>query len=130
MTQHGLEHALVVGEVLPHRPRHDEAALVAAAEMVDDAGDHIGRDPDVVDGQVTIPADAEVTTDVGGTDAHGEHVVTVRAQERREGGQLVVAGLAVHDRGTPRRAENITGYRVVPFTAIVLVRLAEASDLD
>lgn len=38
--------------------------------------------------------------------------------------------LAVHDRGTPRRAENVTGYRVVPFTAIVLVRLAEASDLD
>ena len=38
--------------------------------------------------------------------------------------------LAVHDRGTPRRAENVTGYRVVPFTAIVLVRVAEGSDLD
>ncbi|MBN9178484.1 MAG: hypothetical protein J0I43_14120 [Microbacterium sp.] len=62
--------------------------------------------------------------------------VTVQTSDGRElAGTIDRAGadhldLAVHDRGAPRRAENVTGYRVVPFAAIVLVRLAEASDLD
>ena len=54
---------------------------------------------------------------------------------RQLGGTIDRAGadhldLALHDRDTPRRAENVTGYRVVPFAGIGLVRLAEASALD
>lgn len=37
--------------------------------------------------------------------------------------------LALHDPGAPRRPENITGYRIVPFAAVRAVRLASASDL-
>lgn len=37
--------------------------------------------------------------------------------------------LALHDPGSPRRAENVTGYRIVPFAALLSVRLASAADL-
>lgn len=37
--------------------------------------------------------------------------------------------LALHEPGAPRRAENVTGYRLVPFAAVAAVRLASASDL-
>jgi len=37
--------------------------------------------------------------------------------------------LALHDPGAPRRAENVTGYRLVPFTAVVAVRLSAGGDL-
>ncbi len=37
--------------------------------------------------------------------------------------------LALHEPGSPRRAENVTGYRIVPFAAIAAVRLASASAL-
>jgi hypothetical protein len=37
--------------------------------------------------------------------------------------------LALHDPGAPRRAENVTGYRIVPFAAVAAVRLASAADL-
>lgn len=32
--------------------------------------------------------------------------------------------LALHDPGVPRRSENVTGYRLVPFLAVTAVRLA------
>lgn len=32
--------------------------------------------------------------------------------------------LALHEPGVPRRAQNVTGYRIVPFAAVVAVRLA------
>ena len=38
-------------------------------------------------------------------------------------------GIALHEPGAPRRAENVTGYRIVPFTGVLAVRLASASDL-
>lgn len=37
--------------------------------------------------------------------------------------------VALHEPGAPRRAENVTGYRIVPFTGVLAVRLASASDL-
>jgi hypothetical protein len=37
--------------------------------------------------------------------------------------------LALHDPGAPRRPENISGYRIVPFAAVRAVCLASASDL-
>ncbi|GAA1647918.1 hypothetical protein [Microbacterium flavum] len=37
--------------------------------------------------------------------------------------------LALHEPGAPRRQGNVTGYRVIPFGALILVRLADASDL-
>lgn len=37
--------------------------------------------------------------------------------------------LALHEPGTPRRAGNVTGYRMVPFATVIAVRLASASDL-
>lgn len=37
--------------------------------------------------------------------------------------------LALHEAGAARRAENVTGYRIVPFTAVVAVRLDASADL-
>ena len=37
--------------------------------------------------------------------------------------------IALHEPGAPRRAENVTGYRIVPFAAIVWVRLEAGADL-
>ena len=37
--------------------------------------------------------------------------------------------VALHEPGAPRRAENVTGYRIVPFAGVLAVRLASASDL-
>lgn len=37
--------------------------------------------------------------------------------------------IALHESGAPRRAENVTGYRVVPFSAIVAVRLEGGAEL-
>lgn len=36
--------------------------------------------------------------------------------------------LAVHEPGSPRRTGDVTGHRMVPFTALSYVRLDEASD--
>ncbi|MFT4051336.1 MAG: hypothetical protein QM677_03705 [Microbacterium sp.] len=38
--------------------------------------------------------------------------------------------LALHEPGSPRRVENVTGYRVVPFSAVVAVRVASVSELS
>ena len=37
--------------------------------------------------------------------------------------------LALHEPGSPRRASSVSGYRLVPFDALVAVRLAEPGDL-
>lgn len=37
--------------------------------------------------------------------------------------------LALHDPGTPRRANEVAGHRIVPFAALAWVRLAEGSTL-
>ncbi len=37
--------------------------------------------------------------------------------------------LALHDAGAPRRAGNVTGYRIVPFAAVAAVRLTSAADV-
>lgn len=55
--------------------------------------------------------------------------VTVRlATSRALSGTIDRAGvdhldLALHDVGAPRRAENVTGYRIVPFAALAAVRV-------
>lgn len=37
--------------------------------------------------------------------------------------------IALHDPGLPRRADAVTGFRIVPFTAIAAIRLASALPL-
>ena len=37
--------------------------------------------------------------------------------------------LALHEPGVPRRADNVTGFRLVPFAAVALVRLDAPADL-
>ncbi|WP_292832267.1 hypothetical protein [Microbacterium sp.] len=37
--------------------------------------------------------------------------------------------LALHESGTPRRADNVTGFRMIPFAAVAVVRLDAAAGL-
>ena len=62
-----------------------------------------------------------------------------RVDRRRRGRRAALGGdgrcgadhldVALHEPGAPRRAENVTGYRIVPFAGVLAVRLASASDL-
>ncbi len=83
--------------------------------MVDDGGDGVGDHAHVVDGEVAVAADAEQAAHVGGADADGQNAVTVSAQHLAQGGQFLVARLAVdhlgrlHHRHDPERYAELLG---------------------
>src|SRR5881398_2779523 len=51
------EQTFVAGEVLPHRPADRVSGAVGAAEVIDDLGDQLRDDADVIDGEVAVSAD-------------------------------------------------------------------------
>lgn len=81
--------------MLPYRPRDDET-IIGTPQDVDDVRDH-GRDHlHVVYGQIARAAEAERAREVGGADADGEHVISMRVQYLGDRGERGGAGFPIH----------------------------------